>query len=486
MSCGTYVCNYNTTSGTIIQLLAKGTQDIKLTGSDALAYTPWKSTVRKVTNYSTATAIQSFQGQVAFGSNLSVDLQRSADMVTKAGLLFTLPGLIGKPATSSEGYISPYAVIGHNLNNLAEDPPEADVYGSFQAVNPFTTADGDDCEMENLECTEIGDFAAWCPDVIESLVDCVTLNIGGQTIVKSSGMIEKMHREFTYSPDKDYGQMLGSYRTLAETIYESRKTRRFFLPLETFFMNKHEGLALPMVGLQFHTINFQVALKSLNDLIIVSDTNIKAINVDTRIQIASTDLHCSLVTENVYLDSVERDMLATTALSYHIKLFSHQIYSKNVGKDSMWTINYNANHPCSHIVVAPQRSKLLKKNIYHDFSGPNGKPLVTGTLELSLNQNLRFGNCYEFFTTYYAYYRAKHIPVLKDPKLQYALLPFCSGDDAFSWQNSGTLNLSRVDSTELTLKHFSVDDENVIINVFHQHFNVLNISAGMGGLQYSN
>lgn len=281
--------------------------------------------------------------------------------------------------------------------------------------------------------------------------------------------------------------MIGSYKTLAETIYQSRYTRNMIFPISTLFTNRNDGFALPLVALQFHTVSIQICLAALKDMIIVSSPDVKVINVENNAPITSNDLDANIVQENVYLDSVERDMLATTPLSYQIQNFNVQVHSKTVNKSTQWNLPYFANHPTPNIVVCAQRHVCKSKNQHFDFSGPHNKPLIAGSLGLSLNQNQRFEGSWSLFSEYYPYHRAARIPVLKDPKNQFGLLPFTSGDNTFSWQNSGTLNLSRIDHAEISCSNFSVKtDESVSLNIVQLYYNTLNISAGMGGLQYSN
>ena len=53
------------------------------------------------------------------------------------------------------------------------------------------------------------------------------------------------------------------------------------------------------------------------------------------------------------------------------------------------------------------------------------------------------------------------------------------------YQPSGSINFSRIDNSVLDLK-LNSEIENPIIQLFALNYNILNISEGMAGLEYSN
>ena len=78
-------------AGGLIQLVAYGTQDVHLTSNPQITF--FKVVYRRHTNFSMESIKQIFNGTADFGQEVSVTLQRNADLVHKIYLQVKLPSV---------------------------------------------------------------------------------------------------------------------------------------------------------------------------------------------------------------------------------------------------------------------------------------------------------------------------------------------------------------------------------------------------------
>ena len=85
--------------GGLLQIVAYGSQDIYLTGNPQITF--FKAVYRRHTNFSMESIKQIFNGTADFGQEVSVTLQRNADLIYKTYLQVKLPNIdVSEPNTS--------------------------------------------------------------------------------------------------------------------------------------------------------------------------------------------------------------------------------------------------------------------------------------------------------------------------------------------------------------------------------------------------
>ena len=109
--------------GGLLQLVAYGAQDVYLTGNPQITF--FKVVYRRHTNFSIESIKQTFNGTADFGSDVSVTIQRNADLIGRIYLETTLPQInVSDSITSTDN--STYKAfrwlnwIGHVLLKTAE------------------------------------------------------------------------------------------------------------------------------------------------------------------------------------------------------------------------------------------------------------------------------------------------------------------------------------------------------------------------------
>jgi hypothetical protein len=267
--------------GGLMQLVAYGAQDVYLTSSPQITF--FKTVYRRHTQFAVESIQQVFSGAPDFGRRVTVTLQRNGDLVTKMYLQVVLPGVDSGDATKQWAWVSKF---GH------------------------------------------------------SLISYVELNIGGTRIDRQYGDWFNIWYELARndSQDRGYNQLIGNTPELT-TLAQAHSKAILYIPLY-FFNCRSDGLALPLIALQYHDVRIEFEFFKADDLIISSGFTSNTPAFDMGIQMSDA----SLYVDYVYLDSEERKKFAQAAHEYLIECVQF------TGAESVAITSYksrlNFNHPC--------------------------------------------------------------------------------------------------------------------------------------------
>uniref|UniRef100_A0A6C0E5E7 Major capsid protein N-terminal domain-containing protein n=1 Tax=viral metagenome TaxID=1070528 RepID=A0A6C0E5E7_9ZZZZ len=506
------------TSGGLMQLVAYGAQDVYLTANPQVTF--FKQLYRRHSNFAMEAIEQTFNGVGNFGKRVQSTISRNGDLITKVYVQVTLPA------------------IDNTIFNNVTTPNQ---------VNAFS----------------------WVPYLGQYLIDNVYVEIGGQQIDKHYGEWLHIWNELTLPVGKElaYLNMVNAYggvalspqaacrscqteltpddvRALAcvnpmiaangtdcvfanttafsptlttNTLYESGSEpqavgltgcipeQTLYIPLE-FWFNRHAGLALPLIALQYHEVKINVEFTQLQYLVNLncgSAANNSAVlnNVAQKGMVA-----CSLYVDYVYLDTEERRRFAQVAHEYLIEQLQF------TGTESVTStsnkIQLSFNHPCKEIVWVVQNPSYLDclstTNSPWRYTDSNlGNP--TAVAKIQLNGQDRFtereGSYFNFVQPYQHHTSTPSTGInvysfaLKPEELQ------PSGSCNFSRIDNAVLNLTLTPATfatnadvfpKLSVASDSSDvakypsQPSANVNVYATNYNVLRIMSGMGGLAYSN
>ena len=383
----------------------------------------FKVVYRRHTNFAIEAIQQTFNGNPAFGQRVTSTIARSGDLINRAYLVVNTAGLTG---------------------NL--------------------------CNYFGLR-----------------LINYVEVEIGGQKIDKHYSHWMYIWNELSLPSSKQQGwyEMVGGAGGSAGNTY--------YVPLEFWFC-RNVGLALPLIGLQYHEVKinllFEDAAACVQDATAITGT-----------------FDASLWVDYIYLDTDERRKFAQASHEYLIEQL--QFTGKEAAQSK---IKLNFNHPCKEIVwVATKQaaqwtdtpeannnwfnyttnaavsSTTVADSAYtsmsaalanHSISSKN--PIAKG--KLILNGNDRFSE------------RNGNYFNLVQPFQHHENVPSNAGINVYSFalkpeehQPSGTLNMSRIDTSTLDLTYTSgVSTSTHDMNIYAVNYNVLRILSGMGGIAYSN
>jgi hypothetical protein len=259
-----------------------------------------------------------------------------------------------------------------------------------------------------------------------------------------------------------------------------------YVPLEFWFC-RNVGLALPLIGLQYHEVKINIQFAPESECIKNGET-----------ATAGAAFNASLWVDYVYLDTDERRKFAQSSHEYLIEQL--QFTGKEVAGNK---IKLNFNHPVKELVWTVQTDSPNNDNWFNFTSsatavtqasaanydalsaliGPNsGLTNAVKEGKLTLNGNDRFAS------------RDGKYFNLVQPFQHHENVPNNVGINVYSFalkpeehQPSGTLNMSRIDSATLSLDYVSgAGGSGKSVSIYAVNYNVLRILSGMGGIAYSN
>ena len=269
------------------------------------------------------------------------------------------------------------------------------------------------------------------------LIKSVELQIGGTKIDKHYGRWMYLWNELSSDSNGDTAlDSIVGVSAITDT------TSELFVPLQ-FFCCRNDGLALPLIALQYHDVRLEFEF-----------------NTPTNVTISNT----SLLVNYIYLDSEERKRFAQASHEYLVEQLQFTgVESATASAVNKYRLNFN--HPVKELVwvttaasaaldtVVGITDALLQLNGHDRFSKQNGKYFDAVQPHTHHTSSKTGVNVYSF-----------------------ALNPE-------EHQPSGTCNFSRIDNATLTVTTKATAVE---MYVYATSYNVLRIMSGMGGLAYSN
>jgi len=273
--------------GGLMQLVAYGAQDVYLTGNPEITF--FKIVYRRHTNFSCESIENQFSGSADFNRTASCPIVRNADLVNKMYLRVTVEGT----RTSGTGRWAFVTKLGHALINNVE------------------------------------------------------LNIGGSKIdrhygdwfnVKYALMRESKH-------DRGYDKMIGNTAENTELADVASRTVSMHVPL--LFSNcLHDGLALPLISLQYHDTRLEFQFRRASDVVVTEGDAV----------VSASFTSADVLTDYIYLDNIERRKFAQASHEYLIEQVQHS------GNESVTSSRHNVrlnsyNHPTKAIFFALKLGK---------------------------------------------------------------------------------------------------------------------------------
>lgn len=420
-------------TGGLLVLAAYGAQDKYLTGNPQITF--FVAVYKRYTNFSIIQTPQLFNGDFNFGKKLYCQIERIGDLLSQVFLKIKLPSL-----------------------------------------EKYKYNDENDNENEYY----------WINSVGHAIIKVVELEIGGNLIDRQYGIWLEIWSELTVPMNKRDGffSMIG--KSINPVNYDNNKELSLYIPLQFWFC-RNIGLALPLIAIQSQEVRINLTLRNLNELIISSngDSISSSPNKDP-INIISGNLEV----DYIFLEEEERKIFAKKNLQYLItqtQVFATSLDTKNFNNQS---VNFNFNHSVSELIWVIQNGSVLTSysyggNEWFNFSTQSYKngeingsdPMVEGKFLIE-GGDLTDIKDYKYYRTVVPYQRHTNVPNNFIYVYSFSLHPE-------EQQPSGTCNFSRIDNAVLQMK---LSDElvNPILQLFAVNYNILNISEGMAGIEYSN
>lgn len=202
---------------------------------------------------------------------------------------------------------------------------------------------------------------AWVDRIGHNIIEYVDILIGGNRIDRHYGEWLTIWHELTASPfkEEDYRKMIGDIPVLTNFDREHTPEYTLYVPLQFWFC-RHNGLALPLIALQYTDVTLNVKFRDFRDLVYVN-TNETILFNDEEFSITElTDdegvvLHASLLVDYVFLDSPERRRFAQSAHEYLIDQVQMLEFSNITHERLRFPLDFF--HPTKEIVWTVQKDR---------------------------------------------------------------------------------------------------------------------------------
>ena len=297
-------------------------------------------------------------------------------------------------------------------------------------------------------------------DLGYALINSVELQIGGTKIDKHYGRWMHIWSQLTKSSEQ-----AAFYNDCINAHQEENSSRTLYVPLQ-FFCCRNDGLALPLIALQYHDVRLEFEFETAANCCVSAS---KSGNVSLS--------NTSLLVNYIYLDSEERKRFAQASHEYLIEQLQFTGVETVAENTNSNKVRLNFNHPVKELVWAIQNQDDTSKTKFVNYGDNSDHNPVTRAL-LQLNGHDRFAEQDGLY-----FNRVQ-------PNQHHTRQP-SDGINVYSFalnpeehQPSGTCNFSRIDNATLTVDLANNSGSNMY--VYGVNYNVLRIMSGMGGVAYSN
>jgi len=282
-----------------MQLVAYGAQDVYLTGQPQITY--FKVVYRRHTNFSVEPIQQTFQGNAEFGRTITCNINRNGDLITNMYLV----AKIKQTPRTKWGYVNK---LGY------------------------------------------------------AMIESAKIEVGGSKIDEQYGDWLNVWNELTRntSHDRANDAMIGNVDALTSigsTV--NADEYNMYVPLK-FWFNRNNGLALPLIALQYHDVRVTLKLRCIEDLINYESGYTKSEVTDDNMKDAY------LLIDYVYLDAEERKRFAQAAHEYlieQVQFTGDETWGNNKEK---YRLNFN--HPSKYIVWNTHHNKYTTTKNWVDWA----------------------------------------------------------------------------------------------------------------------
>ena len=418
-------------SSTLLQLVARGRQDVYLTGEPQMTF--FKQVYRRYTPFAIESIPIEFDGTPDFGRRISTVIPRKADLLSSLFLEVDLPVI---PADTSVA------------------PPQ-EYY--------------------------------WANDIGHALIESVSVEIGDKEIDKHTGEWLQIWSSLTTPAEKrdGFAEMTGHWEVYPPATPVGAK---LIIPLRFWFCD-HIGNALPLIALQAHPVRVIIHLRKFQELWWSDSLTPTPGQACPQIPpVAPTRVQ--LYGDYVFLDTAERQRFAAASHEYLITQLQYTPYQSIPVNVTTANVPIVFNHACKEFVWVVQQDRMRAAREWFNFSNKlqaNGGEAGVVAEDQMDSAVIRLDGYERFQRRGARYFRItqpyqRHTAIPNDFIYLYSfsLRP----EDE---QPTGSINCSKIDDINLSLAmtnmpQMSQYDRTVI--VYATNYNVLRIVGGLGGLAF--
>ena len=284
--------------GGLMQLVAYGAQDVYLSGNPQITF--FKVVYRRHTNFSVEPIPQTWNGTADFGRTVTCNINRNGDLITNMYLCV----------------------------ELASTPVNRVAWGYVNRLG-------------------------------HAIVQDVKIEIGGSKIDEHYADWLNIWYELTHetSQERGYNKMIGNDRSLTTVSTDAKNAYIMYIPL-IFWFNRNNGLALPLIALQYHDVRITLIYNSFANCV-----NYQGLTAPV---VSNPMTDSFLVIDYVYLDSEERKRFAQASHEYLIEQLQFTGSESITNVTNKYRLNFN--HPCKYLVWAPHFDMFHQQRLWLSYA----------------------------------------------------------------------------------------------------------------------
>lgn len=445
-----------------LQLIFVGPQNLFITENPQITF--FKAVYKRHTNFAIDTIQEFFDGTMDFGNRIKCKLGKNGDLLGRMGMYIRLSDL--NKCTRRQDCHQKNNCLCTCYKCLIEKKEEPLVYG-------------------------------WTNAIGHVLLEWIEMYIGGQLIDRHYGEWLEIWAELAQTAEKRLGyyEMIGKKDPLSYTVDSFTGDMELYVPF-AFWFCRNIGLAIPVLCLYYHDIEFVVKLRDFNQCWVCN-------KCDPPLP-PKAKIEACILAEYIYLSLEERHKFYTESHLYlieQVQLNQNNHSDYNIGN---FNIQMDFNHPVKELIWILQRQDVVgpPNGVWpEDCSYPRGNDHFNFTA----SRIPRFAKQMETFsyakiilsgvdrTVYWPasfyrlwknYFYHTRIPTANN----IYVYPF--GFTPEEHQPSGECNMSRVDNAQLVLRLFkkynACEIYPVHARIYATNYNILFITGGMGGVMFEN
>lgn len=416
--------------GGLLQLVAKGKQDVFLTGNPQMTW--FKVAYRRHTNFAIESQAMYFDGTPDFGRRVSCLVPRSGDLLGPLVLELTLPTLT-------------YSSSGLPVK--------------------------------------------WVNSIGHAIIQEITVQVGEQEIDRQTGEWMEIWSRFTISASQEQGfnNMIGK----VDNYNPSSDFQKLYIPLQFWFC-RNPGSYLPLIALQYHPVRINITLRPLSECIVPSTDPMLSGQVQTmcsaNFQGSTGSISMMLWGDYVYLDTQERRRFVSSAHEYIIEQVQYTQPVSIPAAANTLTIPLEFNNPIKEFFWFIRRDYIATNNEWFNFSSLSTSEMGTRT-DLMSNCVILFDGLERFKSRDAGYFRLvqpyqRHTTIPTEAFIYNYSLAISPE----SFQPSGSVNASRLDSLvfQIALNQNTTPVRGTAHCVIYAtNFNVFRAINGFGGILFT-
>lgn len=286
---------------------------------------------------------------------------------------------------------------------------------------------------------------AWIKRIGHYIIDQVYIKIGNNIIDKQYGEWMEIWHSLTKSKHKTkgYNNLIGNIKELYKFNNKSKDEHELIIPLQFWFC-RNVGLSLPLVALNNTNIRIYVKLKDFDQVCYYDDFTVFK---------KKPRLSSYIIGEYIYLESEERNKIATSKLEYLIDVVQYNgeilINKSNLNEDNILELYTQFKNPCKELIWMLQPMKYLneKKKPYL-YSYKINKEYVNPLLRAKIKFNSRDRESWKDIE-FYNYVKPYEVHT-SSPDIGINIYSFALNPEYV--QPTGSVNLSMIDNLIINME----------------------------------